>query len=85
MKYRPLVAALLLVGCVPITPLVSDYNGASVKIEFNDFGTDADHLAAAAPEALRICRAGGKRRAEYASTTYNAQTYSSTLLFLCLN
>ena len=84
MKQVILGAALLaMAGCVT-TPIVADYNGDSVKVQTNGLVSLADQRAAADPEALRICRAGGKSRAEHASYLSNSQTYTNTHLYLCL-
>ena len=76
----PLFLLALLAACVPSTPIVSDYNGASVKVtDYASGQTEANQA-----EATRVCRAGGKQRAEYASTSYNSNTYQSQHLYLCL-
>ncbi|MBL9074283.1 hypothetical protein [Tabrizicola sp.] len=72
----PIVA---LSACVT-TPVVSDYNGASVKLVDYASGKTPENQA----EATRICKAGGKQRAEYASSSYNSYTYQSQHLYLCL-
>lgn len=59
---------------------MSDYNGASVKLVDYAAGKTPENEA----EATRICRAGGKQRAEYASSSYNSYTYQSQHLYLCL-
>lgn len=75
----------LLSGCVPTgAPVVSDFNGDSVKVQTNGFIPMQQQRAQADPEALRICRAGGKARAEHASYIANQQTYVNTHLYLCL-
>jgi hypothetical protein len=78
-----LTALMALTGCVA-SPIVADYNGDSVKIQTNGLVSMEDQRAAADPEALRICRAGGKSRAEHASYLSNPQTYANTHLYLCL-
>ncbi len=70
---------LALSACVT-EPVVSDYNGASVKLVDYASGKTPENQA----EATRICRAGGKQRAEYASSSYNSYTYQSQHLYLCL-
>lgn len=69
-------------GCVS-QPVVSDFNGASVKIQ-----TDALLAPKPSPEtaaeAARICRAGGKARAEYASSI-EVLNYRMEHLYLCLD
>lgn len=79
-----LVALAVLAGCDAM-PIVADYNGASVKVQTNGFATMEDQRAAADPEALRICKGGGKSRAEHASFISNPQTYVNTHLYLCLD
>lgn len=76
--FAPSIVALS--ACVPTEPVVSDYNGASVKLVDYAAGKTPENEA----EALRICRAGGKQRAEYASSSYNSYTYQSQHLYLCL-
>lgn len=84
MKYLSLIsAALLLTACVEAPPIVSDFNGSSVKVVTMAITSSAPTPAAAA-EALRICNAGGKRKAEYASTRVDTNTYEATHLYLCL-
>ncbi|MBA3908314.1 MAG: hypothetical protein C0524_00220 [Rhodobacter sp.] len=85
MKTFVLTAFLLaLAACVPAgEPIVSDYNGDSVKIAmYNAFGEGA-RSAATDAEALRICQKGGKRTAEYASVRQSAE-YQVEHLYLCL-
>lgn len=72
-----------LAACVETAPIVSDYNGDSVKIVTSSLVANQPTEATAA-EALRICKAGGKRKAEYASTRTNNQTYEAEHLYLCL-
>jgi hypothetical protein len=81
MKYQPALALVFALGaCVATPPVASDFNGDSVKIADFASGKTPENTA----EAERICKAGGKRRAEYASSMYNPATYQSTHLFLCL-
>ncbi|MEF3046055.1 hypothetical protein [Pseudotabrizicola sp. L79] len=83
MKFKSSAAAFLLVSaCVPATPIVSDYNGASVKIQISQLANQDEAKASALSEAQRICARTGKR-AEPASTRTVAD-YTSELLFLCL-
>ncbi len=79
----PAIAALGLAACVPATPVVSDFNGSSVKIQVSQMADQEEAKANAQAEATRICQQGGKRRAEPASTRTVAD-YTSELLFLCL-
>ena len=81
--YLAIPTILALSACVPANPVVSDYNGASVKLQTSQL-TNADEVKTATQaEADRICRQGGKRRAEYASTR-NLPDYNSEHLYLCL-
>lgn len=81
----PFVLIALVAGCVPTgAPIVADYNGDSVKIQTNGFISMDAQRAMADPEALRVCRAGGRSRAEHASYISNPQTYANTHLYLCL-
>ena len=73
-----------LAGCVPADAIVSEYNGDSVKIVTSQFADAEESAAAAQAEATRICRTGGKSRAEYASTRTNPDTYENHNLYLCL-
>lgn len=82
MKKFFIFVPLLAAACVPATPIVSDYNGASVKIQMSQLA-DADEASASAlAEANRICSKEGKR-AEFASTRTVAD-YTSEFLYLCL-
>ena len=82
MKHRLLmtlpIAFLALAGCAG--PVVSDFNGASVKIQ-TYFTTD-DEMAEALAEATRICGKAGKT-AEFASTV-SLPNYTYQHLYLCL-
>jgi hypothetical protein len=88
MTYVMISGALTaLVSCGPLPPpLVSDFNGASVKIQDANgrgpYGMDPPRAEAIA-EATRICGTA-KKRAEFASTTYAGSTYVVNHLFLCL-
>lgn len=77
------LALLTLAACIPADPIVSDYNGSSVKIVTSAFADVADVKAETQKEADRIC-AKNNRRAEYASTMTNSQTYDEEHLYLCL-
>ncbi|MDT8856519.1 hypothetical protein RNZ50_16120 [Paracoccaceae bacterium Fryx2] len=78
-KLAGIVALLLLAGCES-RPLVSDYNGASVKVQTDMFTAEPGESALA--EARRICGATGKR-AGYASTRA-LPDYNHEHLYLCL-
>ncbi len=75
---------VLLTACIPAEPIVSDYNGASVTVVTSQLSNPEEARAASLAEATRICRTGGKSRAEYASTRSNSQTYENYSLYLCL-
>lgn len=78
-----LVSALLLSGCVAATATVSDYNGASVKVQTSTMVPSKEAMAAAQKEANRICSIGSMKRAEYASTRPLPDNLAEHL-FLCL-
>ena len=75
-------AICLLTACVPATPVVSDYNGASVKLQTSALASEEDIKTTTQAEANRICAKTGKR-AEYASTR-QLPDYNSEHLYLCL-
>ena len=78
------LSALALAACVPAgEPIVSDYNGDSVKIAMNNAFGEGARSAATDAEALRICQKGGKRTAEYASVRQSGE-YQVEHLYLCL-
>ena len=79
MKMILLAAPLVLLGCVA-TPVVSDFNGNSVKLQ-QDFG-GANPSAETTLEANRICSKVGKD-AEFASYR-NLPDYNTEYLFLCI-
>ncbi len=79
MKFRMLFAPVLLLGCVS-EPIVSDFNGSSVKL-VESFG-GAKPTDATVAEASRICGKVGKT-AEAASSRA-LQDYTTEYLFLCL-
>jgi hypothetical protein len=74
---------LALAACDVTEPVVSDFNGNSVKIATSSFDSVEHQRKTALVEANRICGKVGKK-AEYASTSANAQTYQNTNLYLCL-
>ncbi|SIS86856.1 hypothetical protein [Paracoccus saliphilus] len=82
------IAIAGLSACTPVDPIVSDFNGASVKIQRNTLTSDSEEVAKSKTlaEATRICQAGGKARAEPASTrTLPGNEYVVEDLFLCLD
>ncbi len=78
----PVAAALFLTACLEANPIVSDFNGASVKIQTSQFATEVSAKDATQAEADRICGQAGKR-AEYASTRV-LPNYMFESLYLCL-
>lgn len=78
--YATMLGALA--GCVPANPVVSSFNGDSVKIQISEFVKLDEARAATQIEADRIC-AKRSRRAEFASTRTIAD-YTSEHLYLCL-
>ena len=78
-----MISFVALSGCVsPSEPIVSDFNGDSVKIaQFNYMGEGGRHAGTDA-EAARICGKQGKK-AEYASVRYLPDSYAEHL-YLCL-
>ena len=79
MKKLMLAAPLALLGCVA-TPVISDFNGNSVKLQ-QGFG-GATPSAETTLEANRICRKVSKD-AEFASYR-NLPDYNTEYLFLCI-
>lgn len=81
----PILTACVAVlsACSPVEPIVSDYNGASVKIQIPAFALDDDLMARSQAEATRICKESGKSRAEPASKR-GLPDYQIELLYLCL-
>ncbi|MDZ4393530.1 hypothetical protein [Cypionkella sp.] len=81
---RILIGMVLLapIGCAPATPIVSDFNGDSVKIvQVNMLGEGARSDRTDA-EADRICAKRG-RAAEFASQRV-LPNYQVEFLYLCL-
>lgn len=78
-----LAVAGLVAACVPAEPIVSDYNGDSVKIQTSNMADPEQVKATSTAEAGRICAKGGKRP-EYASTRALPDGYTNEHLFLCL-
>lgn len=75
-----ILALSILSACIPANPVVSDFNGDSVKIQDSAFAEGAKESATA--EANRICAKRGMR-AEYASSR-ELPDYRYEHLFLCL-
>lgn len=78
MKLPVLLLPVFLLGCV--APMVSDFNGSSVKV-VEDFGGRTP-TSATVEEAKRICGKVGKT-SEFASAR-NLPNYQTEYLFLCL-
>lgn len=73
---------IFLSACVPSAPIISDYNGASVKIAQDNYFGEGARNATTDAEAARICSKTGKK-AEYASVRQSAE-YQVEHLYLCL-
>ena len=78
MRLLIVLLPVFLLGCVE--PMVSDFNGSSVKV-VEDFGGKKP-TTATVQEAQRICGKVGKT-SEYA-TTRTLPNYQTEYLFLCL-
>lgn len=78
MKLPAIVLPIFLIGCS--APMVSDFNGSSVKVveEFGGRNPTPETVA----EATRICGKVGKT-VEYASAR-SLPNYQTEYLFLCL-
>ncbi len=77
------LALATLAGCVsPSEPIVSDYNGDSVKISQYNYFSEGGRHAGTDAEAARICAKKG-RKAEYASVRYLPNSYAEHL-YLCV-
>lgn len=75
---------LILAGCEEPAPFVTGFNGSSVEIQQSTIFAEADpSLPEIQSEAIRICGKVGKTP-EYASSTLNYDTGTTTHLFLCL-
>jgi len=75
------LTVLAVAGCAS-DPLVSDFNGSSVKLQTSEFMPLAQAKAQSLAEANRICGKVGKH-AEYASSR-EMPGYVLEHLFLCL-
>lgn len=82
MRALLVLSAFALAACVPSQPIISDYNGDSVKIAMDNFLGGGTRNAESDAEAARICAKGGKT-AEYASTR-GLDEYTLEHLYLCL-
>lgn len=72
-----------LTACIEAQPLVSDFNGDSVKVQVSAFAPQDEARAKSLAEAQRICGRVGKQ-AEYASSRAVADGYTTEHIFLCL-
>ncbi|MFV0514119.1 MAG: hypothetical protein ACK5MY_10895 [Jhaorihella sp.] len=85
-KLFPAMLVLAVSACgIPADPIIADYNGDSVTLVTSAFADNESVKTETQAEADRICAKGHKKRAEYASTRVNQQTYEASHLFLCLN
>ena len=82
MRVLILTASLLLIAACDAPPVVSDFNGSSVKLQTSSLVSVRDAKAGTQIEAGRICGKVGKQ-AEYASTR-TLPNYVSEHLYLCL-
>ncbi len=76
-------AIFLLSACGNTPAIVTDFNGDSVKVVTSGLEKIEYQKSVSEIEAQRICQTRGKR-AEYASTIANNQTYQNEHLYLCL-
>lgn len=82
MKIQIILSSILALSACATAPVVSDFNGSSVKIQTSAFTSVNEAKASSQAEANRICGKVGKH-AEYASTSA-AANYVSEHLYLCL-
>lgn len=83
MKHAHLIMFLLpLTACVPSEPVVSDFNGDSVKIVQMDYMGEGARSEKTDNEAARICAKRG-RKPEFASVR-QLPDYTKEFLYLCL-
>lgn len=82
-KLLALSGILAIAGCVPVPPVVSDFNGSSVKVQTVSLA-DPSATPEALAEANRICQTAAGKRAEYASTRSLPDGYTFEHLYLCL-
>lgn len=76
---------VLLSACdIPANPIVSEFNGDSVTIVTSGFADQSSVKQKSQLEASRICAKGPNKRAEYASTRTNPDTFEQSHLYLCL-
>jgi len=82
MKLQIILSSILVLSACDTPPVVSDFNGSSVKIQTSAFTSVKEARTSSQAEASRICGKVGKH-AEYASTSAAAD-YVSEHLYLCL-
>jgi len=82
MKLKLMMAGVFMLSACTTAPVVSEFNGSSVKLQTSAFGNVKEARAATQAEANRICGKVGKR-AEYASTR-SLPDYTVEHLYLCL-
>lgn len=80
-SYIAIACGLALAGCAA-NPVISDYNGDSVKIQTSSMVAGPEVEAETLAEAKRICSKAGKQ-AEFASTR-SLPNYIAEHLYLCL-
>ncbi|WP_298294458.1 hypothetical protein [uncultured Litoreibacter sp.] len=78
-----LISVLAISACDVTEPIVSDFNGDSVTVVTGGLDSKEYQRETAAKEASRICGKVGKK-AEYASTRSDPNTYQNYNLYLCL-
>jgi hypothetical protein len=79
----PACGLLILAGCTEPEPIVSDFNGDSVKIVTSQFAKQDEIEAKALAEADRICKTRS-RKAQYVSKRSYSNEYTDERLYLCL-
>lgn len=77
--------ALVLAACAPLPGVVSSFNGNSVTLQQDTTFSLPGRTPQMDAEAERICRQGGKQRAEYASWRSLPYAYAAEHLYLCLD
>ncbi|WP_147296756.1 hypothetical protein [Paracoccus thiocyanatus] len=85
-RFLAVLAVAALASCGPAVPIVSDYNGDSVKIQMNTLHSEGEEVAKAKAlaEATSICQRGHSKKAEMVSSRV-VMDYTVEYLFLCLN
>ena len=79
-----LAALIPLAACVPAEPVVSEFNGDSVRVRVGQLSDEARRGGPRSQaEADGVCRTRGLR-ARYASTVPNDAEYYNEHLYLCV-